>query len=137
MKKFLALAVVLLLLVPAAASADQFPSLRRLQDFLLKYSPNQIDSTGPHYAELEGVVLDVRWTGSSNHWEITLQVDQPDAIKPLGSETGLVTVHFRLHQEEPPVAVGDEITIFGEVNSLYSSVMIPYIQARTINGTEP
>lgn len=136
MKKFLVLVLAFLLLVPAA-SADQFPSLRRLQDFLMTRSPDQISATGPHYADLDGVVLDIRWTGEGNHWELTLQVDQPDALKPIGADAGLVTVHFRLHQEVPPVAVGDEITVFGEVNPLYSSVMVPWILARTINGVEP
>lgn len=135
MKRFVALSLAFLLLLAAApAAAATFTSLRQLQDFIYSHAPAQYESGC--YAELSGVVAEIDHCGPNNHHNLTLLVNEENALKPMGSDCPTVTVHFRLHLEEPPFKVGDTITVFGWVNSMYTSYMVPFIQAVEINGSE-
>ncbi len=118
------------------AAARTFSGLGELQQYIEKHSPADLAASGPHYAELEGTIVEMHALGVNNHWQLTLQVEDPRAIPPLGADGPRLIVHFRLHLDEPPFRIGDTITVFGTVNELYSSVIIPEILARTINGSE-
>lgn len=136
MRKTFILFVSVLLLFSGSASAQTFHSLELLQAYLLKNSPGVILSSDTQYAEFEGVVSDVTWCGANNHYNMTLLIDEEGASKPVWTDTPMITVHFRLHVDPIPFQVGDTVTVFGELNSLYSSYMVPYILAKAINGTE-
>ena len=118
------------------AFARDFVNLGLLQRFIEKYSPEQLAATGPHYVEMEGIISEIHWCNANNHYQMTLLVDDPKAIPPTGSDSPQLIVHFRLHLDEMPFKVGDTITVFGPLNEMYSSVILPFIQAKTINGTE-
>ena len=138
MKRLFVLLLVFALLITAAApaAARTFTSLGELQQFIEKHSPADIAATGEHYADLEGTITELAWCGTGNHWQMLLQVEDPRAIPPVGSDAPQLIVHFRLHKDSPPFQVGDTITIFGSVNSLYSSVVLPWILADFINGSD-
>ena len=130
------LSLLLICCTAAPAAARTFSSLGELQQFIEKHSPADLAASGPHYAELEGTVVEMHALGVNNHWQLTLQVDDPRATPPLGADGPQLIVHFRLHLDEPPFRIGDTITVFGTVNELYSSVILPEILAKTINGSE-
>ena len=138
MKRLLSALLVLLLMIVTAvpAAARTFSGLGELQQYIEHHSPADLAASGPHYAKLEGVIVEMHALGVNNHWQLTLQVDDPDATPPLGADSPQLIVHFRLHRDEPPFQVGDTIAVFGTVNELYSSVILPEILARTINGSE-
>lgn len=137
MKKVITFILCLAIAFSAAvpASAASFASLAQLQQFIEDHAPAQL-LTGTHYVELEGVIAEIHWCGANNHYEMTLQVDDPQALKPIGTEAPLLVVHFRLHLDEPPFQVGETVAVFGTLNPLYSSAVIPWVLAKTINGTE-
>lgn len=135
MKKLFVL-LLATLLICSAASAQTFATLSQIQQHLEKYSPSQSMAAGIHYAELEGTIESITWAGASNHYDLILLVDDPAATAPIGSESPKISIHFRLHKEEPPFKVGETITVFGSLNELYSSVMIPSVDAKFINGSD-
>ena len=135
-RSFALLLSIILISAAVPADASSFASLSQLQQYLEKHSPDNMLATGPHYAELEGTIQEIHWCGANNHYEMTLQVEDPKALAPTGSDVPLLTVHFRLHLDSVPFKVGDIVTVFGTVNELYSSVMIPWVLAKTINGSE-
>lgn len=137
MKKIICilLALALLFSVVMSASAASFTTLAQLQQYIESHSPDQL-LADTHYVELDGIVSEIHWCGKSNHYEMTLQITDPNALKPIGADSPLLAVHFRLHLSEPPFQTGDTVTVFGTLNPLYSSVVIPSILAKTINGTE-
>lgn len=122
--------------LPVHASAQTFSTLSQLQQHLENYSPSQSMAAGTHYIEAEGTIESISWTGKNNHYDLILLVDDPKALSPIGSDSPQLRVHFRLHKEEPPFQVGETVTVFGSLNELYSSVMVPCILAKTINGSE-
>ena len=124
------------LLICSSASAQTFASLSQLQHHLENSSPAQSMAAGAHYLEVEGTVDSITWTGANNHYDLILLVDDEKAIAPIGASSPQLRVHFRLHKDQPPFQPGDVITVFGSVNELYSSVMVPMILAKTINGSE-
>lgn len=136
-RRFSALFVAIVLACAIApASAVTFVSLSQLQQYIENHSPAEIMASGTHYAELEGTITEIHWCGANNHYRLTLQVEDDRAIPPIGSDYPQLTVHFRLHLDEPPFQVGDVITVFGSLNEMYSSVIVPEILAKTINGSE-
>ena len=137
MKKFTALFLAAVLIFSmSTAGAVVLRSLRETQDFLMKFSPNTMDSYGEHTVTISGTIQEIHWCNANNHYEMTLAVDEEKALVPIGSDTPQLAVHFRLHVDPMPFAVGDEVEVVGTLNSLYSSVMIPQILAETINGSE-
>ena len=137
MKRITALALsVVLVLSMATAGAVSLNSLHETQAYLMKYSPNTIDSDGKHTVSVSGTIQEIHWCNANNHYEMTLAVADEKALVPIGSDTPQLSVHFRLHVEPMPFVVGDEIAVVGSLNALYSSVMIPQILAETINGSE-
>lgn len=136
-RRFLILFLSLVLIFSASpAAARTFSNLGELQQYIEYHSPADLSASGPHYAELEGIITEMHALGVNNHWQLTLQVDDPQATAPLGADGPQLIVHFRLHLDAPPFQVGDMITVFGTVNGLYSSVILPEILAKTINGSE-
>ena len=120
----------------SAASARDFYSLHSLQDYLRTTPPDVSMAIGTHHVMLRGTVAEITWTGPNNHHNLLLLVEDPDAVNPVWSETPQVIVHFRLHLEEPPFKVGDEIIVSGSLNEYYSSCMIPYILLEEFNGSD-
>lgn len=135
MKKLLAVFLAALL-VCSSASAQTFSSLSQLQRHLENSSPAQSMAAGAHYLEVEGAVDSITWAGANNHYDLILLVDDEKAMAPIGASSPQLRVHFRLHKEQLPFQPGDVLTVFGSVNELYSSVMVPMILAKTINGSE-
>lgn len=137
MKKLVSFFLAALLICSAAAaSAQTFVTLNQLQRYLEKVSPARSMDAGTHYLEIDGTVDSITWSGASNHYDMILLVDEKQAYTPIGADSPRLCVHFRLHKDEPPFQPGDEITVFGSLNELYSSVMVPCILAKTINGSE-
>jgi len=138
MKRFFLvfLSVLLILSGISTASARTFTSISMLQQFIMNNSPEKISAAGEQYVDLSGVILEIRYTGQSNHYEMTLQIDDPKGMIPLEYDSPVLIVHFRLHVDPIPFELGETVDVFGSLNTLYSSVMYPLILARTINGTE-
>ena len=139
MKKFILflLAAAILSAGPlpsAGASAGSISTLSALQRCLEAAAPDDLLLSSPSVS-LSGTVLEIRYCGQSNHYEALLQVEDPEALKPIGREAPVLILHFRLHLEAVPFEVGDLISFSGSVNALYSSVIIPNILADTINGS--
>lgn len=136
MKRFIALLLAITLLICSSAAATSFSSVGQLQRFLLKYSPDRIASTGPHVVDLEGTITSLYWCNANNHYEMILQVEDSSAMAPVGSDLPQVVIHFRLHVDPMPFQVGDVVTVRGSLNYMYSSVMLPFIEAEFINGSD-
>lgn len=136
MKRFIALVFVFLTMSCAAPScAWQFSSLADLQRHIMTHTPDQLIASKDE-AVITGTVLSVTYANMSNHWDMLLAVDDPHATAPIGHDTPVIDVHFRLHKESVPFNVGDVLTVRGDLNILYSSYMIPCILADTINGSD-
>ena len=137
MKRFFAvlLAFALVFSVSSAGARD-FSSLAQLQQFLLQYSPDQIMASGSHHVRLSGVVLEIHSCNQNNHYQMTLQVDDPQAAAAIGYDGPILAVHFRKHVDPLPFDVGRTIDVDGTLNAMYSSVMVPEILADYINGSE-
>ena len=135
MKKITIIALAFLIFASSAAALT-FDSIADLQKCLLTHSPDQLMSMGTHCVELTGTVLEIVWTGQSNHWEMTLQLPgEPGAASPIYADSPLLRVHFRLHLDAVPFAVGDVLTVRGSLNEMYSAPLLPWILADTINGS--
>lgn len=135
MKKFFraALSAALALsLIPASAALAAM-SLAELQNYVYTHAPASATEVR---AEISGTIQEIHWAGASNHYEMTLAVDDEKAIPPMGSDKPQIAVHFRLHLDAVPFQVGDQITVSGTLNTMYSSMIIPYIHADKINGSE-
>ena len=136
MKRFLSVLLATALLISSSASAASFSSVSQLQQLIRKYSPDTISSTGPHIVDLEGTISSIYWCNANNHYEMILQMEDDRALVPVGSDLPQVVVHFRLHVDPMPFQVGDVVTVYGSLNSSYSSVMLPSIDAEFINGND-
>ena len=137
MKKFFAVLLVFVLVFSvSSAGARDFFSVAQLQQFLLKYSPDQIMASGSHHVRLSGVVLEIHSCNQNNHYQMTLQVEDPKAAAPIGYDGPILAVHFRKHVDPLPFDVGSTIDVDGTLNEMYSSVMIPEILADYINGSD-
>lgn len=137
MKKLFSVLLVLVLVCSvSAAGALTVTSLSELQRIIEHNSPGDLLGPDPCTVQLSGTILDIEYARQSNHFNITLQVDDPKAYTPLGYDAPILNVHFRLHDVYMSFKVGDRIDVTGELNSLYSSVMIPWILAETINGSD-
>lgn len=137
MKKILSILLVLTVAMAMAspAAAQTFYSLDQVQHYLYYHSPADGIGEDP-YVEIEGTISEIIYTGPNNHHSMTLLIDEPQASKPIWEESALLTVHFRLNVEEVPWKVGDTVTVFGTLNPLYSSFMVPWILAKYVNGSE-
>lgn len=122
--------------LPGSASAKSFSSLAGLQDYLENTSPARSMAAGTHYVTIGGTILSITWAGQSNHYDMLIAVDDQEATKPIGADLPRLNVHFRLHREELPFQVGDAVTVYGTLNELYSSVIIPDVLAQYINGSD-
>lgn len=137
MKKIFSVILIIIMLLPiASAGSEQFTSLAKLQQYIENHSPAQLLGPQSHRVQISGTILDIRFANQSNHYDMTLQVDDPDARRPIGYDAPVLNVHFRLHVDPIPFQVGDLVEVSGSLNSLYSSVMIPYVLAETINGSD-
>ena len=135
MKKLL-MCVLALILIGCAALAE-ITNLHDLQNEIYYHSPREL-SENPVRASIKGRIISIEFV-KGNHYNMILQVDDPMATTPLGADGPQVIGHFRLHLDsldEAPFAVGDEALIVGELNALYSSHIVPFIQIDEINGYE-
>jgi len=131
MKKLIAILAVLLL-IGSAALADA-ASLRDLQEIIYSHAPRDL---GEIPAAVNGTIQSIECV-TGNHYEMVIQADDADALKPIGSDSPLVIGHFRLHLsslDDAPFAVGDEVQILGSLNSAYSTYLVPYLMIDEING---
>lgn len=136
MKKYLSMLLCLsLILFAATASARTFTTLAELQKFIYNHSAASTELNEP-VVKLDGTISEITWCGKNNHYNMTLLVDDPNAAVPIGEESPRLTVHFRLHVDPIPFSVGDQISVYGTLNSLYSSYMVPEILAEFINGSD-
>ena len=139
MKRFFSVLLCVLILSASAAAADHadVTSLAKLQDYIYSFSPKAVeaDSWGGVTVQLSGTVL-TAYQVENNHWELLVAVDDPDAMTPIGADAPVFRAHFRLHLDACPFAAGDPVTVFGTLNILYSSTMVPVILAKTINGSD-
>ena len=133
MKKLL-VCVLALILIGCAALAE-ITNLHDLQDILYKTAPMDLMARSIR-ASIKGKIISIEYV-TGNHYDMILEVDDPKAMRPLGSDTPLVIGHFRLHLDsidEAPFAVGDEALIVGDLNSSYSTCLVPCILVDEING---
>ena len=137
MKKILSVLLVLTVAMAMAspAAAQTFYSLDQVQHYLYYHSPADDVGFEP-YVELEGTISEIIYTGPNNHHSMTLLIDEEKASAPIWADSPQLTVHFRLHVDEVPWKVGDTVTVFGTLNTLYSSFMVPYILAKYVNGSD-
>ena len=137
MKKILSILLVLTVAMAMAstAAAQTFYSLDQVQHYLYYHSPMESVGEDP-YVEIEGTISEIIYTGPNNHHSMTLLIDEEKASAPIWADSPQLTVHFRLHVDEVPWKVGDTVTVFGTLNTLYSSFMVPYILAKYVNGSD-
>lgn len=134
MKKALALFLLMLLVVPAAHAVD-CTNLYDLQEVIYRHSPAELEANSVR-ASIKGTIIAIE-NVTGNHYNMTIQVDDPKATKPLGSDMPLVVGHFRLHLpslDDAPFAVGGETLIVGELNSAYSTWIVPWLMIEEVNG---
>lgn len=130
MRKLLALFLIIALLLPAAALSGD---LHDVQQYIYTHAPISMDERN---FTLSGEIVDVYSINVNNHWEMVVKSADDSAVHPLQAEYPYFIAHFRLHLDECPFKVGDQVTIVGWVNPNYTSFSVPYIVARTINGSE-
>lgn len=137
MKKHISILLVLTVAMAMAstATAQTFYSLDQVQHYLYYHSPMESVGEDP-YVEIEGTISEIIYTGPNNHHSMTLLIDEEKASAPIWADSPQLTVHFRLHVDEVPWKVGDTVTVFGTLNTLYSSFMVPYILAKYVNGSD-
>jgi len=126
MKRLISIVLILVLLLPAAAISE---TLRSVQDYILYHAPNDIN----HSVTLTGEIKEI-YHIRNYHWGLVVSVDEEKAITPMDRDYPYFVAEFSLIDEEIPYAVGDIITVYGDINPLYSSVIIPQINSKTING---
>ena len=131
---FLVLLSLALFALPALSAAEHSDSLASIQRFLETRSPDLISRVGMD-VEIVGEIINLYSCGVGNHYEMVLSVDDPAALVPLAYDRPVMVVHFRLHVDPVPFKVGETVSVSGLINALYSSVMIPVIDAETINGS--
>lgn len=136
MRRFLSVLLALMILFTVStASAYDFVSLKKLQDYIYYHSTAEMMNIMSTTVMLRGTIQSVDQV-TGNHWQMIIAVDEPDAAPPIWSDDPVFIAHFRLHVDPCPVAVGDEVTVSGSFNPLYSSFLVPSILVETINGSE-
>jgi len=134
MKKLFVTVLLLMCLASTAIAAD-YTNLHDLQDVIYRHSPAELEANSVH-ATIKGTIISIE-NVTGNHYNMTIQVDDPKATPPLGSDMPLVVGHFRLHLpslDDSPFAVGGEALIVGELNSAYSTWIVPWLMIEEVNG---
>lgn len=132
MKK-LFLTFLALLLIGSTAQAD-FTNLHDVQAYIMNNAPRTISEYDR--ATVKGEILSIELV-TGNHYNLILEVDDPNALSPMGYEKPIVVGHFRLHLdsvEDLPFKVGDTALITGGINIAYSTYIVPMIMIDQING---
>lgn len=132
MKKLL-LTLLALVLIGSTALAD-FTNLRDVQNYIMNTAPRDISEYDK--ATVKGEILSIEFV-TGNHYNLILEVDDPNAISPMGYNKPIVVGHFRLHLdsvEDLPFKVGDTALITGGINIAYSTYIVPMIMIEEING---
>lgn len=133
MKKLL-VCVLALILIGCAALGDTY-SLHDLQNIIYNTAPRDLLG-GTVRASLKGVIQSIECV-TGNHYTMILEVDEPEAACPMGSDVPYAIGHFRLHLDsvdDLPFHVGDDALIVGELNGQYSTSFVPFIMIDEING---
>ena len=139
MKKVFAIILSLSILFAYAAFAAPiltFQSLRELQNYIYNNSPDLVSSRGSPHVEMEGVISDIHWSGHQNQYFMTVQIQEEKAAKPFYSDSPEILIIFHLHVDPIPFNVGEEIYFSGVLNGMYSSPIIPCVNATTLNGSD-
>jgi hypothetical protein len=136
MKKLLVCILVFTLIgcMVAYALGDTY-NLHDLQNIIYNKAPRDLLG-GSVRASIKGVIKSIECVGG-NHYNATIQVDDPEADCPMGADAPYVIGHFRLHLDsvdDLPFHVGDDALIVGELNSQYSTCLVPYIMIDEFNG---
>lgn len=116
----------------AAASTDRITSYRDVQNLLLDaaYKVPRADVC------LSGEVVTVIPSYSDNSaYYIFVMVD-PDDVSMWSTEDDNFFVAMIYTDNTPQFVQGDQITVEGQVISIYSSPVCPYIKTSKINGSE-
>ena len=133
MKKLITIILVLALFLPAAAGAD-YDSLGQVQKMIMRYT----DLIGSPAVHLTGTVSEI-WQESDDLYHLKVVSDDKKAATSTikGKESYFICILWVGYGlDHVPCAVGDVVTIDGTVNSFYSSVAIPWIYVKTINGLD-
>ncbi len=133
MKKLL-ICVLALALIGCTALGDTY-NLHDLQNVIYNNSPRDLLGVTVH-ASLKGVIKSIECV-TGNHYTMILEVDEPEAACPMGSDVPYAIGHFRLHLDsvdDLPFHVGDDALIVGELNGQYSTSFVPFIMIDEING---
>lgn len=131
MKKIIAI-ILCLLLVSCPALAATYTNLHDVQMYIYSHSGYDMGPFPPT-ASIMGTITSIDFV-VGNHYEFTLEVDEDRALSPLGHEKPYCVFMFRLHGETMPFDVGDQALAVGEINSVYSSQIIPYFVLSSVNG---
>ena len=129
MKRLLCL-VLVVLFFPVCALAE-FETLRDVQMFFLKY----IQSVPEVSVHLSGEVIEMTHP-KDDLYMLKIAVDEERAISSVEYQRAYFVgvLWFGYGITELPFDVGDIVEIYGSLNPLYSSQIVPEIYIRTING---
>lgn len=130
MKKVTALILVILLFVFAnTASADSYAAI---QEKLFKNAPIKIPVTTK--VELSGKIWEIFISYTFPDRIYLLVTVDPDDVSMWGPEDDdfFLAQFYPEDPENLPFAVGDNITVSGKLASIYSSPVLPYIVADSI-----
>lgn len=133
MKKLL-ICVLALALIGCTALGDTY-NLHDLQNVIYNNSPRDLLGETVH-ASIKGVIKSIEYV-TGNRYNAIIEVDDPEAGCPIGADKPYVIGHFRLHLnsvDDLPFHVGDDALIVGELNSQYSTCLVPFILVDEFNG---
>ena len=129
MKKLIAMLLVLIMSLPACATAG---SLYMAQKYVFSIAPANFT---PVEFDIIGTIVDISYT-SNKHMQLLVTVVDDDAWIGITSDYGLpcciATMPFSC-EFDPPFSVGDQIAFTGCLNEFYSTVMVPDFTVREIN----
>ena len=133
MKKLLTLILALALILPAAALAG---GLADAQKYIFNTAPANVME---REFTITGTLMELSYTRNS-HLMMILMVDDEkawDGVTTSFDAPGCIAAFPYHHEfENFPINIGDEVTITGSINSMYSTVMVPYFTIRTLNETD-
>lgn len=132
MKRFLIVFLIAALLLAGSAAADPLSSYADVQRELLEAAYK----VKPFNAILSGQIAAVVQSPTfENTYYLFIMVD-PDDVAMWSTEDDNYFVTIVSSKKDPfPFSQGDTITVEGQVASIYSSPVCPYITADKINGS--
>lgn len=121
------LALILVMLLPCSAYASRRPrTFRDTQNYIYTY---MVGSN----VTLSGEVIDTSYSITRNEWKMRVKVLDDDAMIPEDSAYAYFVVFFYSNRDQCPYKIGDSIIVDGNLDSMYSSAMVPVVNAKTIS----